>query len=129
MSHLRTYACVYVQLSMCDLQLVPSSVNNSSVHIHVENSMSNFLHAVAQLLCYSPRRIQSLVSFSHSSFCPPVRPAKLFSQAARLFMYCAYNSTTNYEYTCLYMHELVSMLMPVKNLHCWSTRAWTLLVC
>ena len=27
------------------------------------------------------------------------------------------------------MYELVSLLMLVKNLHCWSTQAWNFLVC
>ena len=43
-------------LSMCDLQVVPppsvkTGVNFSvHIHVHVENSMSNVLRAVAQLL-------------------------------------------------------------------------------
>ena len=80
------------RLPHCNLEYVCPAVHVGSApplsfnsFVQIENSMSNFLHA-SQLLCYSPRRIQSLVPFI---ICPP---AKLFLNSVCLFMYgtCQY---------------------------------------
>ena len=69
-------------------------------HWKLENSMSSHLHAVSQLLWYSPPRLQSLVPFI---VCPLVQPAKLFLKSACLFMYCTCKSTPNV-HTCTCMN-------------------------